>query len=115
MPLTISSRVDDDVIVLDLVGKLWVLDLPLRNKVNELMKDGYRQFVLSIPGVDYCDSSGLGQIVSIWSSIKSKGGHMTVLKPANRVQKLFEMTKLNVVLEIFEDEGDAIKHSRNRS
>jgi len=112
MALIMKSRIVDDVVVLGLVGRLWILDLPLRDRINELLRDGHRRFVLNIAGVDYCDSSGLGQMISIWTSIRNKNGHMTILNPAKRVQRLFEITKLNAIFEIFEDERNAVKQAR---
>jgi len=112
MALVINSRVVGNVVVLEIVGRLWILDLPLRDRVNELLREGHRRFVLSIDGVDYIDSSGLGQIVSIWSSIRNKDGHMVILNPAKRVQRLLEITKLDTVFEIFEVEGEALKQAR---
>jgi len=112
MALIIKSRVVNDVVVLDLAGRLWILDLPLGDKINELLKEGHRHFVLSIAGVEYVDSSGLGQMVSIWSSIRNKDGHMTILNPMKRVQRLFDITKLDRIFEIFEYEADAIKQAQ---
>jgi anti-sigma B factor antagonist len=115
MPLTIKQRAVSDVMVLDLSGRLWILDLPLRDRMNELLGEGHRQFVLNLAGVDYIDSSGLGQLISIWSSIRGKGGYMTVLNPAKRVQRLFEITRLNTVFQIHDNEPDAIQHARKAS
>lgn len=112
MPLIIKQRAVSEVVVLDLTGRLWILDLPLRDRMNELLSEGQRHFVLNLAGVDYIDSSGLGQLISIWSSIRNKKGHMTVLNPTARVLKLFEITRLNTVFEILQNEADAIDLAR---
>jgi anti-sigma B factor antagonist len=91
---------------------LWILDLPLRDLVSGLLGEGKLALVLNIAGVDYIDSSGLGQLVSIWSSVRNRGGHMTVLKPTQRVQRLFEITRLNTIFEILKNEGEAVKLAR---
>jgi anti-sigma B factor antagonist len=109
MPLVIQSRVVSGVTILDLKGRLWILDLPLREEIGGLLSDGRRRFVLNISGVDYIDSSGLGQLVSIWTSIKNRDGHMTLLGPTARVRKLFEITRLHTIFDILEQEGDAVK------
>ena len=112
MPLTIKQRAASGVIVLDLSGRLWILDLPLRDRMNELLAEGHRHFVLNLSTVDYIDSSGLGQLISIWSSIRNKKGHMTVLKPTSRVLRLFEITRLHTVFEILETEDAAVELAR---
>ena len=112
MSLQIRQRNISDVMVLDLTGRLWILDLPLRDLINTLIGEGKTHFVLNLEAVDYIDSSGLGQLITIWTSIRNKGGHLTVLNPTKRVQRLFEITRLNAVFEIFEKEEDAVDLAR---
>jgi anti-sigma B factor antagonist len=115
VPLTIKQRSVSDVIILDLTGRLWILDLPLREVMNGLLAENKRHFVLNLRGVDYIDSSGLGQLISIWTSIRNKSGHMTVLSPSKRVDRLLEITRLNTVFEIFADETAAIQKAQKAS
>ena len=115
MPLAISQRNSSEVTILDLTGRLWILDLPLRDLMNGLLSQDKCYFVLNLAGVDYIDSSGLGQLISIWTSIRSKNGHMTLLNPGKRVQRLFDITRLNAVFEILEDETDAVQKARKTS
>ena len=115
MPLVVQQRKISDVIVLDLSGRLWILDLPLRDLLIGLLSEGQRHFVLNLASVDYIDSSGLGQLITIWSSVRNKGGHMTVLNPTKRVQRLFEITRLNKVFEILENETEAVEVARKAS
>ena len=115
MPLTITQRSASDVVILDLTGRLWILDLPLRDLMNGLLNESKRHFVLNLSGVDYIDSSGLGQLISIWTSIRSKTGHMTILQPTKRVQRLFDITRLDTVFEILDNESDAILKARKAS
>jgi anti-sigma B factor antagonist len=115
MPLTISQRSASEVVILDLAGRLWILDLPLRDLMNGLISSGNRRFVLNLAGVDYIDSSGLGQLISIWTSIRNRGGQMTLLNPGKRVARLFEITRLNDVFEIVDNENDAIQKALKTS
>jgi len=115
MPLTIKQRSISDVILLDLTGRLWILDLPLRDLMNGLLGENKRHFVLNLRGVDYVDSSGLGQLISIWTSIRNKAGHMTILSPTKRVDRLLDITRLNTVFEIFTDENEAVQGAKKPS
>jgi anti-sigma B factor antagonist len=115
MSLLIRQRNLSDVVILDLTGRLWILDLPLRDLMNGLLTEGKCQFVLNLTGVEYIDSSGLGQLITIWTSIRNKGGRMTVLNPTKRVQRLFEITHLNNVFQILDNEADAIAKTGNAS
>ena len=109
MPLQIHPRKGSGGVILDLTGRLWILDLPLRDRMNALLGDGNRNFVLNLAGVEYIDSSGLGQLITIWTSIRGRGGQMTVLAPTKRVQRLFDITRLDTVFRIFDKEQDAVE------
>lgn len=115
MALLIKVRVVSGVVILDMFGRLWILDLPLRERMTVLLEEGNRFFVLNLAGVDYIDSSGLGQLVAIWTSVRNRSGHLTLFNPTKRVRKLFEITKLNTVFEIFENENDAVQRARRSS
>ena len=115
MALTIKQRSSPDVMILDLSGRLWILDLPLRDLMNTLLSANHCHFVLNLAGVDYIDSSGLGQLISIWTSIKNRAGQMAILNPTKRVQRLFDITRLDTVFDIFENEDAAIQKARKAS
>src|SRR5437667_8118738 len=112
MALLVKQRNLSDVVILDLAGRLWILDLPLRDLMNELLSNGQRHFVFNLGGVDYIDSSGLGQLISIWSSIRNKNGYLTLLNPSKRVERLFEITRLHTIFEIFAEEPAAVEKAR---
>ena len=107
MALIINARVNNDTVVLDMKGRLWILDLPLRDKMQGLLERGCRFFVLNIAEVDYIDSSGLGQLISIWTSVRGKGGNIVLLGPSERIQRLLVTTRLQVIFDAFDDEEKA--------
>ena len=74
MPVAITSRLVSGVVIMDVTGRMCFLEVALRDQVNELLDEGHRDFVLNLAGVPYIDSFGLGQLMSIWTSIRSKGG-----------------------------------------
>jgi anti-sigma B factor antagonist len=109
MSLLIQQRNVSGVVILDLTGRLWILDLPLRDRMNSLLNEDNRNFVLNLTGVEYIDSSGLGQLITIWTSIRNRGGQMSVLSPTKRVQRLFDITRLDTVFRICDKEQEAIE------
>src|SRR5207244_11999189 len=112
MALTIKQRTVSDVAVLDLTGRLWILDLPLRDLMNDLLGDGQKRFVLNLAGVDYIDSSGLGQLVSIWTSIRNTKGHLTLLNPSKRVERLCDITRYHTAFQLIAAEHPAAAQDR---
>src|SRR5262245_48568892 len=107
MALTIEVRVSGDMAILDMKGRLWILDLPLRENIYSLLEQGCRFFILNIADVDYVDSSGLGQLISIWSSVRVKGGNLILLRPSPRIERLLVTTRLQVIFDAFQDEAQA--------
>ena len=114
MPVAITSRLVSGVVILDVIGRLCFLEVALRDQVKELLDEGHRYFVLNLAGVPYIDSFGLGQLVGIWTSIRSQKGELVLLHPTDHVQQLLELTKLNTVFHIFAEEAQAVTSARTR-
>jgi len=112
MPVEITSRLVSGVVILDVTGRLCFLEVALRDQVNELLDEGHREFVLNLAGVPSIDSFGLGQLVSIWTSIRSQKGELVLLQPTDHVQQLLELTKLNTVFHILWEEAQAVTSAR---
>jgi len=100
MPLSIKTRIASGVVIVDMSGRLCFLEVALRDRVNELLEAGHREFVLNLADVPYIDSFGLGQLIAIWTSIGKKSGQMTLLRPTDHVRKLFQITKLDSVFHL---------------
>jgi anti-sigma B factor antagonist len=115
MSLAITSRVLSDVVIVDIVGRLSFLDVALRERMNEWLEEGRCAFVLNLANVPYVDSFGLGQLITISNSIRSKGGRLILLRPTDYVRALFQITKLNTVFDISADEAHAVKSVRAKA
>ena len=112
MPLAITSRISSNVVIVDINGRLCVLDVALREHITELLEEGHRAFVLNLANVPYVDSFGLGQLVTIWTSVRNRGGQLILLRPTDHVQALFRNTKLNTIFRISSEEAQAVKSAR---
>jgi anti-sigma B factor antagonist len=110
MSLSLKTRRFEDVSVLDLSGKLTigVPVLLLRETLRSSVNEGERKFILNLGDVSYIDSSGLGELVSSYTTIRNKGGDVKLLKLTNKTKDLLQMTKLLTVFDVYEDETKAI-------
>lgn len=110
MALTIASREVDGVSVLDLSGRITLGEgsVILRDAVRELLNKGTKAILLNLGEVDYIDSSGLGELVSAYSSAKNNGGEIKLLNLTRKVEDLMQITKLYTVFDIKDDEASAI-------
>jgi anti-sigma B factor antagonist len=112
MPPAITSRICSGVVVVDIDGRLCFLDVTLREHMNELLEEGHRAFVLNLANVPYIDSFGLGQLITILTSVRSRGGQLVLLRPRDHVQALFQLSRLNTIFNISGDEAQAINRAR---
>jgi len=112
MPLAITSRISSNVVIVDINGRLSVLDVALREHMTELLEEGHRAFVLNLANVPYIDSFGLGQLITIWTSVRNRGGKLILLRPTDHVQTLFRITKLNTIFNISSEEAQAVRSAR---
>lgn len=108
MSLSIEIRREDDAVVLELSGRLSVLDLNLRQTAWELIERGERNFVISLANVSFLDNAGLGQLCWIYTVSRNRGGDMKLLKPTPRIKLLLHITKLDTVFQSFDVESDAL-------
>ncbi|HEY1335904.1 MAG TPA: STAS domain-containing protein [Bryobacteraceae bacterium] len=109
MALDIQQREREGITILELKGRLTVGPeaTAFREKVGAL-NTGDRKLVLDMGGVDYVDSTGLGALVMIATSLRKNGGNVKLLRLNRRNIELLIMTKLATVFEIFNDEQEAV-------
>ncbi|MGA3031914.1 MAG: STAS domain-containing protein [Terracidiphilus sp.] len=110
MALAIASREVDGVIVLDLSGRITLGEgsVQLRDSIRDLIGKGQRRILLDLGDVNYIDSSGLGELVSAYTSARNQGATVKLLKLTKKVHDLLQLTKLYTVFDIYDDEASAI-------
>ena len=114
MSMTITERRLEGVVVLDLTGRITIGDgtLILRKQIQTLLDQDHRQLLLNLADVDYIDSSGLGEVVRSYTTVRNEGGNLKLLSLTTKVRDLMQITKLLTVLDVFEQESDALKSYR---
>lgn len=105
MSLSLIPRHIKDVLVLDMTGRMTIYDEGLRDSVREFINQGERRIVLNLADVSYMDSSGLGQLVTAYTTVMNTGGNLRLLAPGERVRHLLKITKLDSVFTILESEA----------
>jgi anti-sigma B factor antagonist len=110
MALTIASREVDGVVILDLSGRITLGEgsVQLREAIRGLIGKGEKKILLNMGNVDYIDSSGLGELVSAFTSAKNQQAEVKLLKLTRKVHDLLQLTKLYTVFDIKDDEAAAI-------
>jgi anti-sigma B factor antagonist len=111
MKMTVSTRLVGGVTIADLSGRIVLGEgsAGLRDLVRNLIKEGNKKILLNLRDVDYIDSSGLGELVSAFTSMRSQGGELKLLNLTKRVQALLKITKLYTVFDVTADEATSVK------
>jgi len=111
MKMTANTRLVGGVTIVDLSGRIVLGDgsTALRDLVRNLISEGNKKILLNLRNVDYIDSSGLGELVSAFTSMRSGGGQLKLLNLTKRVQALLHITKLYTVFDITDDEATSVK------
>jgi anti-sigma B factor antagonist len=105
--LDVSSR--GDWTVLAVTGELELGTAPrLRQAVVSLVGEGRADIVLDLAGVDFIDSIGLGVIVSALKRVRSRDGQLLVAGAVPRVRSLFELTRLDEIIELHDSVDAAL-------
>ena len=105
--MQISKRKNGDVTVFDIKGKILIGEgiTELREAIDA--EEG-KSLLLNFEKVPYLDSTGLGEVVRSYTSVKNKGGVVKIVNLTNKVRDLLSVTKLITVFETFEDEEKAV-------
>ena len=110
MSMKISTRQVDGVTILDLSGRITLGEgsVQLRDAVRDLLAKGQKHILLNLAEVNYIDSSGIGELVSAFTTVRNQGGELKLLKLTKKVHDLLQITKLYTVFDIKDDEAEAI-------
>ncbi len=107
----IKPRTVGSVVILDLTGRITRNDGygELRSALNPLLKQGHTQFLVNLADVPYMDSTGIGELVSVFITARNHKGTLKLVALTGRMRELFEVAKLVKVLDVFDDEADALQ------
>jgi anti-sigma B factor antagonist len=80
----------------------------LRDAVRDLLSKGSKQILLNLGDVTYIDSSGIGELVSAFTTVRNQGGDLKLLNLTKKVHDLLQITKLYTVFDVKDDEASAV-------
>jgi anti-sigma B factor antagonist len=111
MNMITTSRTVGNVTVVDISGRIVLgpESAALRSLVTDLLSKGHKKILINLAEVNYIDSSGLGHLVSAFTSVRKQEGELKLLKVTNKVHDLIQITRLYTVFDIRDDEAEAVK------
>ncbi len=111
MSVKLSTRQVGDVSVVDVAGRITLGEgsSAMRDVLREIVKKGQKKILLNLGDVSYIDSSGIGELVSGFTTVTNSGGQLKLLNLTKRVKDLLQITKLYTVFDVHENEATAIR------
>jgi anti-sigma B factor antagonist len=109
--MKVNTRQVDCVTVLDLSGRITLGEgsVVLRDAVRDLLSKGNKKILANLADVNYIDSSGIGELVSAFTTVRNQGGELKLLNLTKKVHDLLQITKLYTVFDVKDNEASAIK------
>ena len=111
MSMKASTRQVNGVTIVDLSGRITLGEgsVVLRDTVRDLLSKGQKKILLNLGDVNYIDSSGIGELVSAYTTVKNASGEMKLLHLTKRVHDILQITRLFTVFDVQSDESVAIR------
>jgi anti-sigma B factor antagonist len=97
--------------VIDVAGRITLGEgsSVLRDALRDMVSKNQKKILLNLGDVSYIDSSGIGELVSGFTTVTNSGGALKLLNLNKRVKDLLQITKLYTVFDVHEDEAGAIR------
>jgi len=104
----IGASKEKNVVIVIVEGDLDASNAPdLRAKFEELIGQGENQYVIDLSGVPFMDSSGIAALVNLFKRVRIGAGDVKLCGLQEEVKKVFELTRLNRVFDIFDTCAEA--------
>jgi anti-sigma B factor antagonist len=96
--------------VLDLEGKITIGsgDVELRKSVEDAVAAGHNNILLNLQGITHIDSSGIGEMVGVYTTMTRKGGKMKLVNLTPKINDILQVTQLITVFDVFDSESEAL-------
>jgi anti-sigma B factor antagonist len=102
--MQIKEKIEGEIAILTFKGDL--LGEPdttnIREKIHSLVSDKMKKILIDLGGVNYMNSSGLGTLISVLTTVRNGGGELILANVGGKVQNLFLITQLTKVFDTYE-------------
>ena len=108
--MPINERQRNDVTILDLKGKITIgaAEEALRDAVHKVLNNGATKLVLNLREVTTIDSSGVGELVSSYTSATNRGAKIKLATLPPKINDILTITQLITVFDVYDTEDEAV-------
>lgn len=108
--MKIGRHEEGDVVVIEPKGKITIGegDVLLREEITRLLGEDKKKLVLDLGGISYMDSAGVGELVSVYTSVKNRGGELKLSCLTKKIKDLLQITQLMTIFDTYETTQEAV-------
>ena len=108
--MKIGRREEGDVVIIEPKGKITIGegDVLLREEITRLLAEDKKKLVLDLGGISYMDSAGVGELVSVYTSVKNRGGELKLSCLTKKIKDLLQITQLMTIFDTYETTQEAV-------
>jgi len=98
-------------VVIEIKGN--IMGGPEAGELNELLHkfidEGKKNVIIDLSDVKFMNSSGLGMLISAFTTMKNGGGNLKLANATDKINSLLLITKLVTIFENFDSVDEAVK------
>lgn len=107
--MELNVKKTENIYIIDVIGEMDLYNsYKLKELVTKMLDKGVSSFVINLEQVDYIDSSGIGALIFINTTLKKKNSNLLISNIQNSVQKVIELTKLSKFFPIIDTVDNAV-------
>ena len=108
--MKINRHEEGSVTIIEPKGKITIGegDVLLREEISRLLQEEKKKLVLDLGGVSYMDSAGVGELVSVYTSVKKRGGELKLSCLTRKIKDLLQITQLMTIFDTYETTQEAV-------
>ncbi|OKH52210.1 sulfate transporter [Calothrix sp. HK-06] len=78
----------------------------LRREISDIVANEAEIVLIDLKEVKFIDSSGLGALVSSMQMVRNANGKLFLCSVSDQVRMLFELTKMDRIFQVFDDQDE---------
>lgn len=105
-----TRTLESELPIIELEGEVDVYTAPqLKQQMISLLESGAKELIVDLTKVDYLDSTALGVLIGGLKRMRERDGNMVLICPSPRIRRVFEITGLDKIFDIFNAQEDAME------
>lgn len=113
--MELLNRIQDDVVIFEISGEVDIYNCgQIKNLFLDKLNSGSKKFLINLDKISYIDSSGIGVLIFMKTSVTKHKGELVLVNIKDSVKKIFDLTKLASYFTVREDLPDGVKYFKQK-